>query len=67
LIETKTFCMEEDTELGKCKDEIDVVEIRCDKEWEKSWSARQSRYIEFQEEKLAERGLNLGGLSSPRY
>ncbi|WP_455281989.1 formyltransferase family protein [[Eubacterium] cellulosolvens] len=67
LIETKTFCMEEDTELGKCKDEIDVVEIRCDKEWEKSWSARQSRYIEFQEENLAERGLNLGGLSSPRY
>ena len=49
LIETKIYCIEEDTELGKCKDEIDVVEIRCDEEWEKNWSTRQSKYIELQE------------------
>jgi hypothetical protein len=54
LIETKTLCIEEDTELGKCKDEIDVVEVKYDEEWEKSWSARQSRYIELQEKKLTE-------------
>jgi len=59
--------MEEDTELGKCKDEIDVVEVRHDEEWEKSWSARQSRYMELQEKKLTERGLSLEVLSSPRY
>lgn len=60
LIETKTFCMEEDTELGKCMDELDVVEIKSNEEWETSWSGRQSRYITLQEKKLTERGLSRG-------
>ena len=60
LIETKTFCMEEETELGKCTDEVDIVEIKSDEAWEKSWNERQSRYIALQEKKLTKRGLNRG-------
>ncbi len=60
LIETKTFCMEEDTELGKCTDEVDVVEIKSDEAWETRWNERQSRYIALQEKKLTKLGLNRG-------